>query len=48
MKLLLDANLSPALVEPLAAAGHEVVHVTDLGLLMATDEIIFDRAARDR
>lgn len=48
MKLLLDANLSPVLVGPLAAAGHEVTHVVDLGLLTATDEAIFERAARDR
>ncbi len=48
MKLLLDANLSPALVEPLAAAGHEVSHVVDVGLVTATDEVIFERAARDR
>ncbi len=37
MRLLLDANLSPRLVEPLAAAGHDVVHVADVGLLRATD-----------
>ena len=37
MRLLLDANLSPRLAEPLAAAGHDVVHVADVGLLRATD-----------
>ena len=29
MRLLLDANLSPRLAEPLAAAGHDVVHVAE-------------------
>ncbi|MGI8537565.1 MAG: DUF5615 family PIN-like protein [Mycobacteriales bacterium] len=38
MRLLLDANLSPTLVKPLTAAGHETVHVADIGLLTANDE----------
>ncbi len=45
MRFLLDANLSPRLIEPLTAAGHDVTHVGDLGLLAATDSVIFDRAA---
>ena len=47
MKLLLDANLSPRLLEPLSAAGYDVSHVADLGLLHATDSAIFDRAVAD-
>ena len=47
MRLLLDANLSPRLLEPLSAAGYEVSHVADLGLLDATDSAIFDRAVID-
>jgi predicted nuclease of predicted toxin-antitoxin system len=48
VRLLLDENLSPRLVELLAATGHEVAHVRELGLQSATDEDIFDRAAADR
>ena len=45
MKLLLDANLSPRVAEALRAAGFEAIHAVDLGLVTATDEQIFDRAA---
>ncbi|MGO9911621.1 MAG: DUF5615 family PIN-like protein [Acidimicrobiales bacterium] len=44
MKLLLDANLSPRVVDRLAAAGFETVHVHSIGLLRASDEQIFDYA----
>lgn len=47
MRFLLDANLSPALVDTLAEAGHSAVHVADLGLLRASDDAIFDRAVAD-
>jgi len=47
MRLLLDANLSPILVKPLTAAGHETVHVADVGLLTANDEAIFDYAVAE-
>lgn len=47
MRFLLDANLSPRLVESLTAAGHQARHVADLGLLAAPDAVIFDRAATD-
>lgn len=46
-RLLIDAALSPTLVPPLQAAGHDVVHVAALGLGAATDEEILDRAAAD-
>ena len=45
MRLLLDANLSPRIADSLSAAGFDAVHVADLGLVTATDEEIFDRAA---
>ena len=44
MRLLLDANLSPRLLGPLRAAGHDVAHVAELGLLTASDRTILDRA----
>lgn len=48
MRLLLDANLSPRLVEMLSAGGVEAVHVGDLGLLQATNEAILDAARNDQ
>lgn len=47
MRLLLDANLSPVMVGPLADAGHEVEHVAAIGLASASDAEIFDRAAAE-
>ncbi len=47
MRFLLDANLSPRLIRPLTAAGYDVTHVGDLGLLDATDSVIFDSAAAE-
>ena len=40
MRLLLDANLSPRLLEPLRDASYDVTHVADLGLASATDSAI--------
>jgi predicted nuclease of predicted toxin-antitoxin system len=47
MRFLLDANLSPRLGPILAADGHGVVHVLDLGLVNASDEAILSRALAD-
>jgi predicted nuclease of predicted toxin-antitoxin system len=47
MRLLLDANLSPRIAGSLCDAGFEAVHVADLGLVTATDDVIFDRAAEE-
>ncbi len=44
MRLLLDENLSPLLVDFLAAAGHDVVHVRDLGMAGARDEVVLATA----
>ncbi len=45
MKLLIDANLSPKVAGALRDDGVDAVHVGDLGLLTASDDEIFDRAA---
>ncbi len=47
MKLLIDANLSPHVAERLREAEFDATHVVDLGLMTATDEEIFDRAASE-
>jgi hypothetical protein len=47
MRFLLDANLSPVLVPDTKAAGYDVVHVVDLGLLTASDTAILGRAETD-
>ncbi len=46
MRLLLDANLSPQLVDRLVTAGHELRRVDMIGLRGASDEVIFDYAAQ--
>ena len=47
MRLLLDNNLSPRLVDVLGAAGWDVVHVASLGLRSAPDRTVLDAARRD-
>lgn len=47
MRFLLDEGLSPRLVDLLAPAGHDVVHVRDIGLTSASDPVILARAAED-
>ena len=44
MKFLIDQALSPAVAIELDGAGHDAVHVRDLGMQAASDEEIFDRA----
>lgn len=48
MRLLVDANLSVAVAARLRDAGHEAVHVRELGLAAANDEAILQAAADDR
>ena len=49
MRLLLDANLSPEVARRLREAGHDTVHVADVGLLSAADpEILRAAAEQDR
>jgi predicted nuclease of predicted toxin-antitoxin system len=47
MRLLLDNNLSPRLVDILGAAGWDVVHVASLGLRSAPDRTVLETARRD-
>ena len=44
MNFLIDNNLSPLLADALKAAGHDAVHVRDLGMQAATDEAVLDQA----
>ena len=47
MKFLIDNALPPRLATLLRAAGHDAVHVRDLGLAHASDEVIFARAGEE-
>ena len=47
MKFLIDNALSPQLADGLVAAGYDAVHVRELGLGAAEDEIIFDVAQNE-
>jgi predicted nuclease of predicted toxin-antitoxin system len=47
VRFLIDQALSPAVAIELNRAGHDAVHVRDLGMRAASDEEIFDRAAQD-
>jgi predicted nuclease of predicted toxin-antitoxin system len=47
VKLLLDANLSPEVGRRLKEAGHDAIHVADIGLLTATDPMILRAAATE-
>jgi predicted nuclease of predicted toxin-antitoxin system len=48
VKLLLDANLSPEVGRRLKEAGHDAIHVGDIGLLTATDPEILRAAAQEK
>ena len=48
MKFLFDENLSPRLVEALRDLCPDAIHVRDVGLASATDDIIWDFAAAQR
>ena len=47
MRLLLDNNLSPRLVELLTREGWDVAHVRALGLRAATDKVVLEAARND-
>ncbi len=48
MRFLIDAQLPPGLVNMFIDAGHEAVHVTDVGLLSEPDTRIWAYAVRER
>jgi predicted nuclease of predicted toxin-antitoxin system len=45
VRLLVDANLSPRIAARLRDDGHDAVHVSDIGMLGASDEAILAHAA---
>ena len=47
MRLLLDNNLSPRLVDVLSKEGWDIVHVGSLGLRAASDRVVLQRARDD-
>jgi predicted nuclease of predicted toxin-antitoxin system len=47
VKFLIDNALSPALAVGLRKAGHDAIHVRELGLQAEADEPIFDLAAKE-
>ena len=47
MKFLIDNNLSPLLADALKAAGHDAVHLRDLGMQVATDHVVLEHARAD-
>jgi len=46
VRLLIDANLSPRVAARLREAGHDAVHVADIGMVAAPDQAILAHAAR--
>ncbi len=47
MRFLVDQNLSPRLATALAEQGHDAVHTSDLGLDVAPDATVLERARAD-
>jgi predicted nuclease of predicted toxin-antitoxin system len=47
VRFLVDNAPSPDVARGLSAAGHDAIHVRDVGLGPADDSEIFDRAAAD-
>jgi len=45
VRLLIDANLSPRVASRLRGAGHDAIHVADIGMLTAPDHAILAHAA---
>ena len=47
MKFLLDENVSNRVASHLKAAGHDAVHVSEIGLTSTEDALILDRARQE-
>jgi predicted nuclease of predicted toxin-antitoxin system len=47
MRILVDNALSPDVARGLSVAGHDAIHVRDIGLGAAADPVIFERAAAE-
>jgi predicted nuclease of predicted toxin-antitoxin system len=47
VRILLDANLSPEVARLLKEAGHDAIHVSEVGLLSAPDPEIMEAAAQE-
>ena len=45
MRFLVDNSLSPRMEDALNQAGHDAIHVRNIGMSAATDEVLFDSAA---
>ena len=48
MRFLLDNNLSQRVADHLRGAGHDVVHVRDIGMHTAPDKAVLDAAHAER
>jgi predicted nuclease of predicted toxin-antitoxin system len=47
VRFLIDNALSPEVARRLREAGHDAVHVHDVGLQQASDDVIFDYAQQE-
>ena len=47
MRFLVDQNLSPRLAAVLGEHGHDAVHTSELGLAVAPDAAVMERARTD-